>query len=337
MTDSPPDSRGIWSSAWGFGRTAVLAAAVEIKLFGALGGGPADANELARRTGCAVRGIEALTGALVGMGLLVRDGQGRFDATPTARCYLGPDPQIDLGPQILHSKALAERWWKLADCVRSGAPLPRDPAAAGEGHAYFHVLVRQLFNANYAAGRALCALLADRDGFAPRTVLDIGAGAAPWSIPFAQARPDCRVTVLDYPDVLSVTREYAQRHGVAERYELIGGEAESADLGRDRYDLVLVGHVYHSIGPRACADLARRAGAALRRGGLLAVAEFVIDDDRGGPLIPLLFACNMLLGTELGTSYTARQIDDWARSAGLVPIVPAAIPTGSPVRLARKP
>jgi len=291
MSDPLPDAMAIWQDAWGFARTAVLAAAVEVKLFAALGEGPVDAGELARRTGCAPRGIEALAGALVGMGLLVRDAQGRFDATGAARTFLGPDPKIDLGPHILHRKALAERWWKLAD----------------------------------------------HEKFAPAAVLDVGAGAAPWSIPFAQAHPDCRVTVVDYPDVLSVTREYAERHGVGDRYEFVGGQAESADLGRDRFDLVVIGHLYHSVGPDGSADLARRSAAALRSGGLLAVAEFVIDDDRRGPLIPLLFACNMLLGTERGTSYTARQIDDWARAAGLVPIVPVRIPTGSAVRLARKP
>jgi precorrin-6B methylase 2 len=48
-------------------------------------------------------------------------------------------------------------------------------------------------------------------------ILDIGAGAAAWSIPFAKALKRARVTVVDYPAVTQVTREYAERWGVADR------------------------------------------------------------------------------------------------------------------------
>lgn len=341
MSTIEPRADLVWQNSWGFARTAVLASAVELELFAAFASGPANAAELAQRTKASVRGIEALAGALVGLGLLSRDAVGRFDVTEVARTYLGPNPRIDLGPQILHSRNLAARWSRLTDAVRSGQPLPPPEATgsaggAGVGPVHFQMLVRQLFNANFAAGMILCRTLADRDDFHPAAVLDIGAGAAPWSIPFAQAQPDCRVTVLDYPEVLPVTREYAAKFGLADRFEFRGGQAETADLGRSQFAFVFLGHLYHSMGPAASADLARRAAAALRPGGLLGVAEFVVDDDRLGPAIPLLFACNMLIGTAAGTTYTARQIDDWARSAGLSPIVPVDIPTGSPIRLARK-
>ncbi|MDD4890369.1 MAG: class I SAM-dependent methyltransferase [Phycisphaerae bacterium] len=324
----------VWENAWGFARTAVLAAAVELDLFAAFADGPADAAALAARVKASARGIDALAGALVGMGLLSRDALGQFDVTELARTYLGPSPRINLAPQILHTKNLAVRWWKLAEAVRTGQPLAGEPGAP---RVSFEVLVRQLFNGNFAAGMILCRSLAERDKFQPAAVLDVGAGAAPWSIPFAQANPACRVTVIDYPQVLPVTREYAARFSVADRFSYRGEPAETADLGREQFDFIFAGHLYHSMGPEASADLARRAAAALKPGGLLGVAEFVVNDDRTGPAIPLLFACNMLLGTAAGTTYTGRQIDDWARAAGLLPIAPIEIPTGPAIRLARKP
>ncbi|MCG3181341.1 MAG: 3-hydroxy-5-methyl-1-naphthoate 3-O-methyltransferase [Phycisphaerae bacterium] len=335
MSADLPRADDVWRNGWGFGRTCVLAAAVEVNLFAGFADGPADAAELARRTRCSARGVTAMADALVGMGLLVRDDAGRYDVTEVTRTYLGPNPAVDLGPQVIHSKNLIGRWLELADVVRSGRPAPRDPVQAAD-KSFFQALVRQLFNGNYAAARVLASTLAGREGFRPRAVLDIGAGAATWSLPFAQADAACRVTALDYPAVLPVTQEYAQRFGVADRYEYLPGAAESADLGADRFDLILIGHVYHSMGADASADLARRCSRALRKGGLLAVAEFVADEDRRGPVIPLLFACNMLLGSETGSSFSALTIDGWARDAGLKVIEPVDIPTGSPIRLARK-
>ncbi len=325
----------IWQNSWSFARTCALAAAVEVDLFAAFADGPADAAELARRTGTSERGIAALAGALAGMDLLDRDEAGRFSPTRIARAWLGPDAACDLGPMILHSKNLAGRWLRLGEAVRSGEPLPR-PQGAGDGNSFFNELVRQLFNSNFAAAEVLADTLAERENFHPAAVLDVGAGAAPWSIPFARRNDDCRVTVIDYPEVLGTTREYAERFGVADRYELRGADAESADPGVEQFDLVLVGHVYHSMGPAASADFAVRAARSLRSGGLLAVAEFVVDNDRQGPAIPLLFACNMLLATERGTTFTADEIDGFARDAGLTPIDPIEVPTGSPIRLARK-
>jgi SAM-dependent methyltransferase len=330
---SLPRADLLWRNSWGMARTAVLAAAVELDVFTALALGPADAAELARRTNCSPRGMAALAGALVGIGLLTRDDHGRFAATEVARAYLGAGAAVDLGPQVLHSRDMADRWWRLADCVRSGQPLPRDQAERPD---HFIQLVQNLFNGNFAAATILARELADRESFRPASVLDVGAGSAAWSLPFALADDRCRVTVLDYPQVLQVTRQYVERFKLADRYCYRGEPAECADLGREQFDLVLVGHVYHSLGAEASVGLASRAAASLRPGGLLAVAEFVVDDDCRGPAQALLFACNMLLGTAGGDTFTARQIDDWARSGGLTPLPPVEIPTGSPVRLARK-
>lgn len=333
MSDPLGEAGLIWREGWAFARSCALAAAVEVKLFAAFADGPADAETLAARTGCSPRGIDALAGALVGTGLLTRDTDGRFDVAPAARRWLGPDPETDMGPMILHSKNLIGRWLNLADSVRTGRPAPRDPQA---GAGMMGQLVRQLFNTNFASSRAFCAMLADREGIRPAAMLDIGAGAGPWSIPFAQANPDCRVTVIDFPEILPVTQEFTGRHNVGGQYSYRGEDAEAADLGVEQFDLVMVGHVYHSMGPAASADFAARAARALRPGGVLAVAEFVVANDRTGPPVPLLFACNMLLGTEAGTTFTGDEIDGFARDAGLTPLVPIEIPAGSPIRLARK-
>ena len=57
--------------------------------------------------------------------------------------------------------------------------------------------------------------------------------------------------------------------------------------------------------------------AGLAPGGLLAVREFLWDDDaHGGPLSTALFAVNMLVGTPNGRCWTAAEIEDVFAAAG---------------------
>jgi hypothetical protein len=60
-------------------------------------------------------------------------------------------------------------------------------------------------------------------------------------------------------------------------------------------------------------------------GGRLAIHEFILDDDRKGPLFATLFSLNMLLGTEQGRAYTDGEIRAMMTEAGLARIEPVGV------------
>jgi hypothetical protein len=62
-----------------------------------------------------------------------------------------------------------------------------------------------------------------RPGGADR-ILDVGAGAAPWSLAIARRNPRCRVTALDLGAVLAVTRRAVATAGQADRFDYISGD-----------------------------------------------------------------------------------------------------------------
>ena len=64
------------------------------------------------------------------------------------------------------------------------------------------------------------------------------------------------------------------------------------DFGRG-FDVVLLSNVMHGSTSAAPMKLAK-ARAALEPGGLLAVQEFLLENDKSGPLIPALF--NVMVG-----------------------------------------
>ena len=56
--------------------------------------------------------------------------------------------------------------------------------------------------------------------------------------------------------------------------------------------------------------------AALAPGGTIAIAEFLVNPDRRGPIGGLLFAVNMLVNTDAGASYSEAEYTRWMKDAG---------------------
>ncbi|HLX38254.1 MAG TPA: methyltransferase, partial [Candidatus Binataceae bacterium] len=167
--------------------------------------------------------------------------------------------------------------------------------------------------------------------------LDVAAGAAPWSIPFAQANRATRVTVVDMPEVTPVTREYAAKFGVAEQYDYLEGDLHEVDFGKDRYDLIILGHIIHGEGRENGQRLIERCAGALRERGMLLIAELIPNDDRSGPALPMLFGLNMMIHTPGGDVFTMKDYRGWLKDSGFKSVKPLRVPSApSPLILATK-
>lgn len=108
--------------------------------------------------------------------------------------------------------------------------------------------------------------------------------------------------------------------------------------GKGPYDAVWMSHILHGEGPDDCAQLITHAADALAPGGRLAIHEFILDDDRKGPLFATLFSLNMLIGTEHGRAYTDGEIRAMMGDAGLGRIerVRGELPNGSGILMGVK-
>ena len=334
MTQAQLSPERISRIFWGAAMSLTLEAALHLNVFDQLDAGPRTADEVAKATKCAPRGMRALLGALVGMELLTREGD-RFALTPESAAFL------------VHSKptffgALAERmreqyipaWLPLEDAVRTGEPRRRVDTE-GEASEFFPALVAALFRMNFPAARALSEALKVGDGNAAASVLDLAAGSCVWSLPIAQRSKHVRVTAIDWPGVLATARRHAEQHGVAAQYAFVGGDLATVDLGKG-HDVALLGHILHSLGEAKSRDLLKRAAAALRPGGTIAIAEFVPNDERTGPLVPMLFGLNMLMNTEDGDVFTLAQMRGWLEDAGFRDVRTLAAPAPSPLILATR-
>jgi len=83
------------------------------------------------------------------------------------------------------------------------------------------------------------------------------------------------------------------------------------------YEVAWLSQILHGEGPEACQMIIEKAVAAVRKGGVLLVHEFLLNTTRDAPLFPALFSLNMLVNTDAGQSYSEDEIREMLTRAGL--------------------
>lgn len=319
------------TGAW---RSRTLVAGVELDVFRHISAGPRTAADIAKAAGASPRGMTSLLDALTAIGYLRKSG-GRYTLQPTAAAFLVPGKKDYVGA-MAHALSLTwDAWKQLSEAVKSGHPAETVNVAA-KGKEFFPKLVASIFPGNYAAAGVALLHFPPKQRHKIHRVLDVAAGSGAWSLPFAEAIPGARVTTVDFAEMTPITREFAEKHGVANRYEYLERDLRAGDFGEGVYDLVILGHIIHSEGEHHGKELLRKAHAALRPGGRLLIAEYVPNDDRSGPPMPMMFGLNMLLQTEAGAVFTLREYRKWLKAAGFRKIATVPVPPPTTVIVAAK-
>ena len=103
------------------------------------------------------------------------------------------------------------------------------------------------------------------------------------------------------------------------------------------HTVATLGHILHSEGSERSRELLKKTFQALAPGGTIAIAEFLVNADRTGPLNGLFFALNMLVNTDSGDTYSFEEISGWLTDAGFTHPRTLDAPGPSPLILATKP
>ncbi len=330
---TPPSPMPIASEFWNIWRSLALMGAIELDLFSAIAEGKTTAGAIASRCGANQSAMRRLLDALVAMGHLKRK-RDRYSLTPASAAYLVRGSELYREGGAEFERRQIENWLRLPEVVRSGHPVMRpDPERLMQ---WLPMLVKAIFPNSFVPARAAVAAIPASARKRIRNILDVAAGTGAWSIPFAQAIPDARVTVVDFPAVTAITREYTARYGVGDRYDYLEGNLREVDFGRERFDLVILGHIIHSEGAQWGKQLIEKSAAALRERGMILIPDFIPNDERTGPALPMLFGINMLVATPEGDVFTMREYKTWLTAAGFKTIRTIKAPSPSPLILAGK-
>lgn len=315
----------------------MIEAAVKHGLFDALADGEKSADDLAAATKTSVRGVRILLNGLVGLGLLTHPKPGHYELTPEAAAFLVKGRPAYMGGFFRHtSSQLIPKWLNLTEIVRTGKPAAA-VNAEGEGAAFFEQFVEDIFPLSRRAAMGLADHLNLPAATSPVSVLDLASGSGVWGVTLAEKSKQVRVTAVDWDGVMPVTKRVAARHGVGDRFTYVAGDLDSVEFGKN-HQIATLGHILHSEGIERSKSLLKKTFASLAPGGTIAIAEWLVAEDRNGPPPGLIFAVNMLVNTERGDTFSFGEISRWLTAAGFTnPRLVEDLPCPSPLILATKP
>ncbi len=322
--------------AFAYAPPLIISAGVSNQVFNSLEDGAKTSEQLAEETGASARALRILMNALVGLNLLKKDRQGKYSLTHESAAFLLSKKQgTHAGFFGTIAPRLISRWLRLSDIVREGRP-----AAAvnqeTEGTEFFSQLVENIIPMSYPPAQKLADHLKLAKTKNEILVLDLAAGSGIWGIALAQKSPRVRVTAVDWAGMIPTTKRITQKFGVNDRFNYVEGDILEANFGTG-YDIATLGHILHSEGEDRSRQLLRNTFRALKSGGTIAIAEWLVNDDRTKPLPSLMFAVQMLVNTEKGDTFSFNEIKDWLEETGFKKVRKLEAPGPSPLILATKP
>lgn len=322
--------------AWGYAPPLVIEAALRHGVFDLLDKGPKSLDEIQKATGASRRGLSAILNVLVGFELLHKDAEANFSLAPESSAFLVSSRPGYLGGLLRHtSEDLIPKWLHLNEIVATGQPAAT-VNQQGQGTEFFEHFVNDIFPMSYPAAQDLAQYLRLEVHRSPVSVLDLAAGSGVWGIALAQSAANVNVRAVDWPGVIPVTRKNAEKFGLADRFSFSEGDLMEADFGSN-HQVATLGHILHSEGEERSRKLLAKTFNALAPGGTVAIAEFLVNADRTGPINGLIFAVNMLVNTDRGDTYSFEEISGWLRDAGFVEERTLSSRGPSPLILANKP
>jgi C-methyltransferase len=296
--------------------TAILRAGIQLGVFDQIAAGNDQAGQIASGIGADERGTRILLDALAAIGLL--ETNGGYKLSPLAGAFLVSTRQPYLGAavNILSNDMLWAGFEQLAETVRHGGTLSEMHTETPE-HAFWETF------ASSSAGIATPSAFALAEALRPWAeqrgrieVLDIACGSGLYGLTFASQFAQAQPTLLDWKNVLPLTRKNVERMGLGDRTSYIEGDVFEVALGGP-YDLIIASHIFHHFNEQRCLELLRRLAGALKPDGRLAINDFTATKQRpADEPFPSLFSVIMLVTTREGEAYPLSTYQRWLGEAG---------------------
>ena len=311
---------------WQFRASRALMTAHQLGIFEAIRE-PKTAVEVAAQCGTHDGMTERLLIACCALNVVRRDGE-HFVLTQLGRDTLLPESPRYLGGVLNHGETI---WWSLTglpDIVRTGrrgAGLRPPESFTSRWHE--HWIWAMHGNAANGVGQWVARQLdlSDRN-----LLLDVGGGPGTYSIALCQRFPNLRAVVWDLPQTIAIAEQVIERFHMQDRIAVQEGDWNRDEFG-EGYDCLLMSNILHGHGSQAETRLAKTI-RALVPGGLLIVHDFLLNNDKSGPLPAALF--NLMVG-----AYTVNELLAVIRSAGFadVSLIAYNAQRGSGLVTARRP
>lgn len=284
------------------GSARIYRTAQELGIFAALAEGPASAHDLAEKCSLQERPLTLLLDALCSLRTVTHEGDAY---------------SLSLVMQYLSGnyKNLSDEYWDhLPELLKSGIPLSAMDSVE-QSEAQYQKQVSALAWMMQPAAMAAATILNIRKIRTALRILDVGSGAAVWSLACARMDPHCQVTALDWPAVLQIASASANAMGLGDRFTAMPGNFHEVNLPKGAYDLAIVANVTHLESRDGNISLFEKLHAALVEDGEIAIID-VMPGQSEGDLARALYAIGLALRTNQGEVHSQEALSGFLKSAG---------------------
>jgi precorrin-6B methylase 2 len=292
-----------------FQQSRVILTAIELDIFTVIDNHLKSSSEVAKLIGADERATERLMNVLVPLGFL-RKTRGKFYNTESSAKYLVKG-KPDYMNALHHTNHLWNSWSSLTEVVKNGNNISKDKKSRSDDWRHSFIAAMH-YRAQQEA--KLIALLLNLSNV--KKMLDIGGGSGAYSYEFMNHNSEMKAAIFDLPEIIPLTKNYAEQSGILDRMEFIEGDYLENQFGSG-YDLILLSAIIHINSYEQNKNLIKRCADVLNLGGQIIIKDFIMSEDRTAPLGGTLFAINMLVNTKSGDTYTESEMRDWLINAGI--------------------
>lgn len=306
-------SRRLQEMGHAFKQSGTLMAAIELDLFSCIAQGARSVEAICQKIGLSSWAGIKLIDACAALGLLTKKEDYYYNASDVEK-FLVKGKQTYLGPWITGGKDSYDLWKEVA------AILKGSKAPAGKGfydQAWKDVkAARELHRATYSVGLAAgykLAKLMDLNRF--RLLLDLGGGSGCYSIALVSSYSFLKATIVDYPTVCEVAKEYIAESKLEDRISTFGGDLTAAEFPPGA-DLMLLSSNLPNFSSRQLEIIINKSFRSMAPRGLMIILGEALNNDRTGPLEPALYSLEEALVGGGGDGHTCKEVEQLLKLAG---------------------
>lgn len=319
---------------YAFAQTALLVAAVQLRIFTHLADSILSPLSLAEKIEASPQAVERLMRGLQILGLVEQLDDG-YRLAPLAAHFLVEGKPSYLGGDTLAMLDYLPAWFQLSRTMQTTQPY-RDLGQVDEAEKFFSPRVKDLFPLTYPLAARLAQSL-DLGGYEqPLQILDAGAGSAAWSAAFAQSYPASRVVAIDLPAVVAQGRQQIETLQLSKQYNWIEADLTTFCFPSHEYNLVLLAHVCRFMSDEQTCEVLERLFQSLCPGGVLVFADIFLNSDLLTPASAVMLDLSMLVNTSHGRIRSLEECQSWLEHSGFQQVQPFHVNGPFPVIVARK-
>ena len=305
--------------AFGFMASKAMFAGLHLDVFTHLAAGPKTCKNLSEIVGVPANRIVTLMNALNGVGLVELDGN-LYANSSGAEAFLSRESKYDFGDYLRFQ--IDQQMYPFlgqlnevldgslsSDAVDSYQHWMSNPEQAA-------LYSNAQHSGSLGPGRTI-ARTVDLSG--AKSLLDVAGGTGAMTIRLLEANPDLTSTIIDFPNVSEIGWRFITEANMTNRVRYIPSNALNVEWPSEQ-DAILMSYLFSGVPGVEVPRLIQYAFDSLVPGGKFLVHDFMVNDDRTGPVLAALWQLQHMAFTPDAHSVTAGWLKAEMKKVGFIDI-----------------